>query len=408
MELAQFLNSLRDPSGVPFFPIVFQFLMVLTFTLHIVTINVVVGGLMVGIWEAVKGGTHGRRLASALGRASTIMLSVAIVLGVAPLLFVQVIYDPFWYASNTMSAVWAMIFLALVCTAFYAAYGFYLGNKGQDANGGLRLFWAYVAVGAMLISGVIIHVLSMEALHPELWHKWLTGQKGTLLTGGARFHGLAPGRLLHFFSASFAVTGTFLMLYAWYFRPRPDFDREYLDYAAHKGMNLALYGTLFTAGTGFWWAGEVPSGIGFFSNPVFLLSVVMALVLMIYLANSRKDPVAHAIPVSGLMAATVFVMSYAREVLRMKYVGAFDYSIFTYKLNISWGSTVLFFTTFVMGLVVLYFPLLCAFKAGRSEPGKVVLIPEKVGNLANILLVGWFVLVAGLGIIISFKNGTLP
>ena len=408
MDLAQFLNGMRDPSGVPFFPVVFQFLMVLTFTLHIVCVNVVVGGLAISIWEAWKGGPYGRRLARGLAKASTIILSVAIVLGVAPLLFVQVIYDPFWYASNTMSAIWAMLFLVWVCTAFYAAYGFYLGNKKGDSYGELKLFWAYVALGAMVLAGITIHTLTMEALLPDMWHKWLIDGNGALLTGGARFHGMALGRLLHFFMASFAVTGVYMILYAWYFSPRPDMEPEYLAFVAKKGVNIALYGTLLAAATGFWWAGEVPESLGFLSNPVFLLSVLAAVIFILYLANSQNDPANHAIPITVLLLITVFVMSYAREILRMKYVGAFDYSIFAYKLNISWGSTLLFFATFVLGLVVLYFPLLCAYKTGRTEPGKVVVIPEKVGSLANILLVGWFIVVAGLGIIISFKNGTLP
>lgn len=407
MELSQFLNSLRDPSGVPFYPIVFQFLMVLTFTLHIMAINVVVGGLFVAIWEAWKGGPFGKRLARALGKVSTMTLSIGIVLGVAPLLFVQVIYDPFWYASNTMSAIWTMIFLVLVCTAFYSSYGFYLGNRKNAENGNLKLFWAYVGVASLVLSGLIIHMLSMEALLPEQWFKWLVEADGSLLTGGARFHGVSLGRISHYLLASFAVTGAFLMLYAWYFSPRKDFEKDYLDYVAKKGANLALYGTLFAAAAGFWWVGTIPSFLEFLKNPIFLLSIFVALFLLLYLAQASTMPVENAINVAILMFITIFVMSYAREILRMDYVGAFDYSIFAYKLKIDWGSTTLFFGTFVMGLVVLYFPIISAFKAGRAEPGTVVTISPKIGNLANVLLIAWFVFVAGLGLFISIKNGTL-
>ncbi len=209
MDLSQFLNGLRDPSGLPFYPIVFQFLLVFTFSVHIIAINIVVGGLFVAIWEAWNGGPYGKRLARALGKVSTVALSLGIVFGVAPLLFVQVIYDPFWYASNTMSAIWTMIFLVLVCTAFYSSYGFYLGNRKNGENGNLKLFWAYVGVASLVLSGLIIHMLSMEALLPEQWFKWLVDADGSLLTGGARFHGVSPGRISHYLFASFAVTGVF-------------------------------------------------------------------------------------------------------------------------------------------------------------------------------------------------------
>ncbi len=407
MELSNFLNALRDPAGVPFYPLVFQFLMVLTFTLHIMAVNVVVGGLGLAVWESWTGTENGRRLAAALARAATIMLSIAIVLGVAPLLFVQVIYDPFWYASNTMSAFWALSFLVAVCGAFYSAYGFYLGNKGKRV-GKVNLFWAYVAIVSAVAAGFIIHMLSMESLMPQMWRGWLVRNGGSLfMTGGAAFHGVSIGRLLHFIMASFAVTGVFLLMYAWYFRPRSDYSEEYLEYVAGRGSALAIGGTVLTAAAGFWWTGTVPAGMHFTGNHLFIVSVVLAVLLAIYLARSPKVLVDKAPHALFLTVATVFFMSYAREALRMEYLGAFDYSIFDYKVNVDWGSTALFFVTFVLGLVVLYFPAVVAFKSGRAEPGTVVTFPASLGRVANLILVLWFVVVAALGLFISIKNGTL-
>ena len=44
------LAALRDPMGVPLYPVVFQLLMVLTFALHILFVNFVVGGLLISLW----------------------------------------------------------------------------------------------------------------------------------------------------------------------------------------------------------------------------------------------------------------------------------------------------------------------------------------------------------------------
>ena len=46
-------------------------------------------------------------------------------------------------------------------------------------------------------------------------------------------------------------------------------------------------------------------------------------------------------------------MGVTREALRMTYLGAHDYSVYTYPLQVDWGSTALFFGTFLVGLVVL-------------------------------------------------------
>ncbi len=408
MEINNFLLNLRDPAGIPFYAVVFQFLMVLTFALHIIAVNIVAGGLCVSVYEACRGTVYSRRLARALGRAATIMLSFAIVLGVAPLLFVQVIYDPLWYSANVMSAVWAFLFLLSVAAAFYSSYAFYLGNKkapGQD--GPLNIFWAVTGIMSLLLAGLIIHMLSMESLHPELWRFWLTKGWQHFLTGGTEFHQVAPGRLAHFLLASFAVTGVFLMLYAWYFEPRSDYSADYIKYVSETGAKLALYGTILAWGAGFWWAGEISPSINFFRNPVFLLSLAAALAFVLYLAGAVLHPVKYAVPASITLFLTIFLMCGSREALRAGYMEAFSYHINDYKLNLDFGSTLLFFSSLLAGVVVLCFPALAAFKAGRAEPDTVVKIAPAAGKLANAVLILWFLVVAGLGLVISFRNGVL-
>ena len=131
MELTNSLNAMRDASGVPFYPVVFQFFLVLTFALHIMFVNFLLGGVVVSIWARIKATPNSLRLSKALARASTINASLAMVLGVAPLLFVQVIYDPFWYTANSMSAYWAMAFLLILAVAFTASYVFYLSGSDK-------------------------------------------------------------------------------------------------------------------------------------------------------------------------------------------------------------------------------------------------------------------------------------
>ncbi len=406
MDLSTYLNTMRDPSGVPFYPVVFQFLMVLTFAMHITMINLVFGGTCLAIWERTRGTPYGIRLSKALGRTITVGLSVAIVLGVAPLLFVQVIYDPFWYTANTMSAFWALSFLVAVSVAFYSAYGFYLGGKKGESEGG-DAFWAGIAVAALLAAAFIIHMLSMEQLQPQNWKTWLSHPWLGIDTSGGAFHGVSLGRLLHFLISSFAVTGIFLMLYGWYFQVRSDYERDYLEYVAGKGVTLALVATAGAAGAGWWWAGTIPQELHYFKSPFFIIAVLSALVLVLYLAKAIQDPIKNAVPCALAAFITIFFMCYAREALRMETASAVGYNIFDYKLNLDWGSTLLFLGTFVMGLVVLYFPTVAAFQSGRAERGKIVQISPAVSRVAIGLMVFWFVAVAGLGVAVSLKNGTL-
>jgi hypothetical protein len=131
----------------------------------------------------------------------------------------------------------------------------------------------------------------------------------------------------------------------------------------------------------------------------------LGIALLVFLYNAQKDPVKYAVP--GVLGAflTIFGMSYAREALRMKYLGRFDYSIFDYKMNIDWGSTALFLSTFVMGLAIIGYLLSVAYKSGRVRC-EYAATPSmnKWGRISIALLLIWIVAVAGLGVIISVKN----
>ncbi len=406
MDLATYVNAMRDPAGLPFYPIVFQLLLVLTFALHIIMVNLVVGSTFLAIWEIWKRNEYGLKLSKALGRVLTVSLSIAIVLGVAPLLFVQVIYDPFWYTANTMSAFWALMFLVVITVAFYAAYGFYLGNRKSDVTSA-KTGWAWVTAGFLLCTGLFIHMLSMEQLMPQHWKEWIVASSGMVSYAGGEFHGIEFGRLLHILIPSFAVTGVFLMLYSAYFSGREDYDEAYLDYVGKKGAWMAFWASAIAIGAGFWWLGLIPADFHFARNPFFLLGAILGVVTTAYIGASISNPKKRALPAAGLMFLTIFIMCCAREALRMKYMSLAGYSIYNYPVNPDWPSTILFFATFVMGLFVLYFPAIAAFQAGRVKAGEIATIDPAIGRKAVAAMIGWFVIVAGLGIIVSLKNGVL-
>ncbi len=401
MELSQYLSMMRDPAGVPFYPIVFQVLMVLTFCLHILVVNIVVGGSFLALWMRLKGTAESLRLSAALARSNTVGVSVAMVLGVAPLLFVQVIYDPFWYTANTMSAYWALGFLLAIAVAFTCAYIFYLK---KDKEKGSNPVWAALSLAGLLVSAFIIHGLSVEQLYPQKWKDWIVAGD-SVITHGKGLYLIEPARLLHFIVPSFAVTGVYLMLYAWFFKERKDYQPSYLRFVGELGAKLALYFTVAQVVVGFWWLLTLPHDLFFLSNPFLLLGAGAGLGLLGLLMTSQKDPSENAIKCAIGVLVTVFLMSYAREALRMVYVAKVGYSIFDYKLAVDWGSAVLFFGTFIGGLVVMAYPVLVAVNLARNGSDKNH--PHGLGRLAAALPVLWFVLVAGLGIIISLKNGTL-
>lgn len=402
MEINTMLKALQDPMGVPFYPVVFQILMVLTFALHIMFVNFTLGTSFLAVYGHLKGEGYWWRLSRAMAKAVPANISMAMLLGIAPLLFVQVVYDPFWYASNTLSAAWVIGFIIIMMIAYSSTYVFYLGREKKEGKG--FAFFGILAVALFLLSGVIMHALSYQLLQPEKWLQWYI--KGNAVdTSGTSLHAFQFPRFLHFIIPSFAVTGIFLMLYAWYFRNRSDMEREYLDWVGKTGAKMALIFTAIQAVVGFWWLLSLPREFNFITNPFFLIGAGLGIGLLFLLYSAQNAPVRYAVPTILGAFLTIFGMSYARESLRMKYLGRFDYSIFNYKLSIDWGSTALFLSTFVIGLVIIGYLLSVAYKSGRTT-SEYVATPSmnKWGRISIALLLIWILIVAGLGILISVNN----
>lgn len=401
MDIVQAIKVLQDPMGVPFFPIVFQILMVLTFALHIIFVNFVVGGSFFAIYGAIKGGEFWTRLSRSMVKATAINLSVAILMGIAPLLFVQVIYDPFWYVSNTLSAWWVLGFLLFIMIAYFSTYIFYL--KG-DSSPGLGKITGIIAVIFFVLAGYTMHALNYQALTPEKWMEWYI--KGTNVdTSGSNLYAFQLPRFLHFMIPAFAMTGILFMLYAWYFRERDDFDKNYLEWVGKMGAKLAFIFSLIQAGAGFWWLLSLPPKFNFMTNPFFLLALASAIALLAFLYKAQQDPVKNALPAFALAFVVVLLMSTAREALRVLYLAEVNYSPYTYKVNLDWGSTILFFLTFLMGLVVISYQLAVAYFSGRiSKVLEETPTLAKWGKVSILLLILWILVVGGFGIILTIKN----
>jgi hypothetical protein len=402
MDIGTMVKTLQDPMGIPFYPILFQILMVLTFAVHIMFVNFTLGLSFLSAYGFVRGGEGWGGLSRSLAKATTPNASLAILFGIAPLLFVQVVYDAFWYASNMLSAAWALGFILILMLGYSLTYIFYLkGGPGRGAG--------FAAIGALsfvlfLLAGAVMHVLGYQLLQPEKWLQWYV-EDGGVDASGTSLHAFQLPRFLHFMVPSFAMAGLFLMLYAWYFKDRPDMDREHLAWVAGTGARMAFLFTAVQAIVGVWWLFSLPPEYRFYANPFFLIAVAMGVLLLFYLYRARKDPFRYAVRAGAWAFLTIFAMSYAREALRTKYVERFGYSIFDYKVNLDLGSTALFLCTFIAGVFIVSYQVYVAYASGRTS-GQYMASPavHKWGRAGLALLLLWIAVVAGLGIFISVKN----
>ena len=209
--VAAMTAALADPAGAPSHPAIFLVLGVVTFALHIAAVSILLGSTGLALFARYKATDYWLRLGSTMAFTAKAATGAAIVLGVAPLLFVQVIFDPFWYASSMLSAVWTLVFLGLLMIGYLALYRVHsiLHREGGENNGRGAALWLAAALVLFLACGTLMHVLSNQALFPTHWLEWYAPE-GQVDTSGRGLHYVLIPRLLFFFALSLPVTACLL------------------------------------------------------------------------------------------------------------------------------------------------------------------------------------------------------
>ncbi len=200
--------TLAIPGNVGFFEV----LIVVSFILHILFVNITIGSSVLAVGKEIQGMSKKDRkidrIAQQLADHTSIMKSIAVVLGIAPLLLISVIYTQYFYSStNLIGKAWLSL-IALLITAFLILY-LYKFTWEKMRGGSKALHVLIGAAGSLILLFVplifIVNVVSM--LYPTMW----AGSEGF-------FHSLTYypqiwQRYFHFILASFATSGIYLYFY---------------------------------------------------------------------------------------------------------------------------------------------------------------------------------------------------
>jgi hypothetical protein len=329
---------------------------------------------------------------------------LAIVLGVAPLLFYQVIYDPLWYTSANLSAWWYILFIVFLLVGYYFIWGAYF-TKDKPS---MSMLMSVLGVLFLFLVGFIIHVVNYQALYPEKWVEWYTDGGRTMNASGWNIYAFNVFRYLSFLVfPSVAITGVFLMLYNWYFRSREDMDKDYLDWAGKLGARSAMYAGIGWLVSHILYIFTIPADWGAKGSIFTWLSVLGLILCAGVVFSSQKNPAKMAIP--SLLAGSVALLLIAvfREYLRVASTSRFGYSIYSYKLNLEFLSPLLFFGTLLTGLVLYAYAWWMAYQAGKTPKGKVYEASETehhLGDLSVFIVVLWAIVFIGVGLIVIVRN----
>lgn len=204
------------------------------FLVHILFVNLMVGGsILVTIleWMGVKN-PRWDALAHEIALTITVNKSLAVVMGIGPLLCINLLYTMQWYSANALTGHAWLLIVPLVTVAFLLTY---LHKYTWDSwsQGGKKVLHRLVGTATVLLFLFIPLIFLANVnlmLFPSEWDK-VRGFFSSLSIGN-----VLP-RYLHFMAASIAMTGLFLA--GWL--GRSNSDLSHLEGFTRPGLRRLFY-----------------------------------------------------------------------------------------------------------------------------------------------------------------------
>lgn len=307
------------PWGLPPATVFYLSLYLVTLVLHVLFMNYVVGGVVLVVADAFAGErwkTRHAALTRIVADWLPSMLSGAITAGIAPLLFVQILYQENFYTANLLlSHRWMAILPVLIA----GSYGLYLRKSDwfKRAGAGMQSLIALIPFAAVIFTGYSWtenHLLSLRTLE-----EWVRFSNSTSLF---YYTPAVPLRFLVWFFGAFPVAavcmGWQLSMYG-----------EDLTSAARTLAGFALLGLFFAAVAGGLYGWSSANVVETLSSPLSLPAVMLTCAGIAtqvvawgwVFARSSLTFAQRTMASTGALV-TIVAVSVCREGLRLNALGA--------------------------------------------------------------------------------------
>ncbi|NCC24501.1 MAG: hypothetical protein EOM25_04755 [Deltaproteobacteria bacterium] len=329
----------------------------LTFTLHLLVMNIMLGSSIIALVHHARGKVDTEPLTVDISKKLPFTIAFAVNFGVAPLLFLQVLYGQFLYTSSVLMASYWLAVVGLVIVAYLAAY---LYDFKYSSLGALKTALLLTATLCLLATAFIYTNNMTLMLTPEAWVDYFDRPGGNILNLGDRT--LLP-RYLHFVVASMAMAGLFMAM-VWSHKAgkgEPDAQRW-----VRHGMTWFAYATMAQIAVGLWFLASLPQsmvllfmgGSGLHTGVLLVGSALGVAAAVTALQMRLKLTV-------GLLLATTVAMVYLRDLVRDAYLNPY-FQVGSRQVTGEALPLFLFVIVLAVGLVVVAWMLKLAADAGKE------------------------------------------
>jgi cytochrome c len=306
------------PLPLPADAVLLKALLVFLFLWHILFVNLMLGGSILTVVFELMGRRRPDfdRLARRIAATVTVNKSLAVVMGVGPLLGLNVVYTVYFYSANALTGAAWLSLIPLVTLAFLITYAHkYTWDLLAGAKG-LHIALGMAGMGLFLVIPLIFLTNVNLMLFPGRWLE-VDGFLSALALPN-----VWP-RYFHFVAASVAITGLFLLFY--FLRAGCPIERE-LEELDRRALRRLFYGIALGATALQLLFGPVVllslpgQGMSWTLVGVITLGVVLALAAMTLMwreiTQPVERPVRRATLVFTLITLTAFAMGFGRHLYR--------------------------------------------------------------------------------------------
>lgn len=332
----------------------FKFFLIITLTLHLLMMNVMVGS---GIIAIISGRSKKNNVKDVIRKDVSqklpFIIAFTVNFGVAPLLFLQVLYGHFMYVSSILMGVYWLSIIALLIIAYYSAY-YYKYNYEELKEKGM--YFIAISVILFLVIGFLFTNNMTLMLSPKTWLEYFNRMSGTILN--LSDPQLVP-RFLHFMVASCAVGGLFIAM-VWDLKKRKGDSNASVN--IELGMKWFNYTTLSQIVIGFWFQMSLPKQVmllfmggdlSYTAN--FILSLILTVLVLFF--GFKQKVWTTAIVLIPLVTSMVIM----RDHVRTAYLSPY-FHVSELKLLYQFGPLMMFLITLGIGIIIVGYVLKLAAK----------------------------------------------
>ncbi len=308
-----------DPIPLPAPAWLLEALLVLTLFLHLLPMSLLMGGGTLTVISEFLGrrDDRHRRLAQATARLLPVLVAFTITLGIAPLLFLQVIYGPLFFSSSILMA-WP--WLSIVGMMLLGYYGYYWHSYQFDKLGRRAVWVTLASTGLFTLIGLLFTSNMVLMLNPARWEAlYRAGRSGLQLDLAEPT--VFP-RFLHMFLASLALSGLGVAILG---AVKARADSAFGEWIKRYGLRWFVAATLVQFAVGLWFLVSLPASIrglflggGTFETGLLIVALTLAVISLLTIQRSLAI---GTISILGTVALMVII----RDRLRAAYlVSEFD------------------------------------------------------------------------------------